>query len=590
MKVHQSMTPFEDFKARLMQIIHAIFKDQLDDCIRLDSIVVEAPKQAAHGHLATNAAMILAKPLKSSPRIIAQSLADRLLTDKDVAKLDIAGPGFINLSLKDSYWFGVLKCIDQDFESFSRPNLGQGAKINIEYVSANPTGPLHVGHVRGAVFGDALASLMAATGFKVTREYYINDAGGQIDILSRSALLRYRQACGEDIGDIPEGFYPGDYLVPVGEALKRHYGDVLLQKSEKQAADEIRSFVLDSMMDLIRQDLALLNIEHDFFFSEQTLHGQGKAIDDTLKWLTDEGLVYQGRLDPPKGTLPDDWEDREQTLFRATQFGDDIDRALVKSDGTYTYFAADIAYHRDKFLRGFKHQVDVLGADHGGYIKRLQAAVMAVSQLKANVEVKICQLVHLMRDGVPVKMSKRSGNLVTARDVVEEVGADVVRFMMLYRRNDVPLDFDFSKVIQESRENPVYYVQYAHARCAGIFRRAQDELPQGLDLNSSAKDLDVDGLGAEAEIDLIKALASYTEVLMQASRDHEPHKIAFYLYHLANLFAIYYNKGTDLPDLRIIRPEDECLSRQRLVLTRLVKRVLEDGLGILGVSAPEELT
>ena len=423
-------------------------------------VVVEPPREAAHGDMATNAAMVLAKDARKKPRELADVIAEKLRADALVAKVEVAGPGFINLTLRPAAWIGALRTVLAAGGDYGRGQVGQGAPVNVEYVSANPTGPMHVGHCRGAVFGDALANLLAVAGFAVTREYYINDAGAQVDLLARSAFLRYREALGEDIGAIPEGLYPGDYLKPVGAALAAEFGHDLLNWPDERRLPLIRQKAVGMMMASIREDLAALNVKHDVFFSERSLTGgDAELVAQTIADLRAQGHVFEGRLPPPKGAPVEDWEDREQTLFRATDFGDDVDRPLMKSDGSYTYFAADIAYHKNKFDRGFANMIDVWGADHGGYVKRMQAAVKAVSAGKGALDVKIVQLVKLLRGGEPVKMSKRAGEFVTLREVVDEVGRDAVRFMMLYRKNDAVLDFDLAKVIEQSRDNPVFYVQ-----------------------------------------------------------------------------------------------------------------------------------
>ncbi|MDP3316365.1 MAG: arginine--tRNA ligase, partial [Devosia sp.] len=498
------MNVFALFQTRVADALKALYPSLAEDI--LSRIVVEPPRDASHGDLSTNAAMVVAKPLGKNPREVASAIVEQFKADIDVASVEVAGPGFINFRLNTPIWHAVLKSIATQGADFGRADIGKGEAVNIEYVSANPTGPMHVGHTRGAVFGDALASLMAYSGYDVTREYYINDAGSQIDTLAKSTLLRYREALGETI-EIPSGFYPGDYLISVGQALAAEFGNSLLDKSEAEALPIIKERVLAAMMDLIRADLARLNVHHDVFFSERQLHGQGGDIDTTLEWLRDEDMIYQGRLEPPKGKAPEDWEDREQTLFRATNYGDDVDRPLVKSNQQYTYFAADIAYHRNKYLRGFKHMVNVLGADHSGYVKRLQAAVKAVSHGEAEIDVRICQLVRLLKNGEPFKMSKRSGDLVLLSDVVEEVGVDATRFMLLYRRNDAAMDFDFAVVKEQSRDNPVFYVQYAHARTYSVFRQAAEKLP-GLDLGFGAlTGADLSLLSSEADLELVKALA-----------------------------------------------------------------------------------
>lgn len=553
-------------------------------------VIVELPKDPGHGDLATNAAMVLAKPAKKNPRELAELIAAKLGEIDEVNLVEVAGPGFINIRLKDSYWPTIVRTILKDPQGFGRCNLGEGKKLNIEYVSANPTGPMHVGHTRGAVFGDALARLLEFAGYDVCREYYINDAGAQVDVLARSAFLRYREALGEDIGEIPEGLYPGDYLVPVGEALKDAHGDALTKMSEEEWLPLVKAEAIEAMMALIRADLAALNIHHDVFFSEKTLHeNDGARIRAAIESLREAGHIYKGRLDPPKGTLPDDWEDREQTLFRATEFGDDVDRALEKSDGSYTYFAADIAYHKDKFDRGFKEQIDVLGADHGGYIKRLKAALKAISGGEGAVDVRICQLVKLLRDGVEVKMSKRAGTFVTLRDVVEEVGVDPVRFMMLMRKNDATLDFDFARVTEQSKDNPVFYVQYGHARTCSIFRQAQDVIA-GIDPASDMLlNAPLDRLTDEGEIALMRKLAQYPRIVAGAAGAHEPHRIAFYLYELASDLHSQWARGKVAPHLRIIQEEDRELTVDRIALVAAVGDTLRSGLSILGVSAPREM-
>jgi arginyl-tRNA synthetase len=557
-------------------------------------IVVEPPRDAAHGDMATNAAMVLAKDAKKKPRELAQAIADGLATDDLVHKVDVAGPGFINITLKPAAWTSALRAAIGAGAAYGKSDLGHGDKVNVEYVSANPTGPMHVGHCRGAVFGDALANLLAFTGFAVTREYYINDAGAQVDVLARSAFLRYRQALGEDIGDIPEGLYPGDYLVPVGQALAAEYGRALNQKPETDWLPIVRAKAIDMMMATIRQDLAALNVTHDVFFSERSLiEGGTDEVARTLESLRQEGKVYEGRLPPPKGAPVDDWEDREQTLFRATAFGDDVDRPLKKSDGSYTYFASDIAYHKTKWDRGFRHLIDVWGADHGGYIKRMTAAVRAVSGDQADLDVKIVQLVRLLRGGEPVKMSKRAGEFVTLREVVDEVGRDAVRFMMLYRTNDAVLDFDLAKVLEHSRDNPVFYVQYAHARCHSVFRNAREVVPNlPTDPAERAKFLaagTLDALADPADLVLMRKIALYPRVLEAAASAHEPHRIAFYLYELASEFHALWNKGNDSPHLRFIIQNDPKMTVVRLALVEGVVTVLASGLRLLGVDAPEEM-
>ena len=551
-------------------------------------IVVEPPREATHGDLATNAAMVLAKEAGKKPRELADAIAGKLRGDPLMAKVEVAGPGFINLTLKPSAWIGALRAILRAGAGYGAGAVGQGALVNVEYVSANPTGPMHVGHGRGAVFGDALANLLAFAGFKVSREYYINDAGAQVDALARSAFLRYREALGENIGAIPEGLYPGDYLVAVGAALAAEYGTALKHKPESEWLPIARSRAIDAMMEQIRSDLAALNVVHAVFFSERSLiEGRPDQVADTIAALRRAGYVYQGRLPPPKGQPIEDWEDREQTLFRATDFGDDVDRPLMKSDGSYTYFASDIAYHKSKIDRGFKIMIDVWGADHGGYVKRMQAAVKAVRSVTgggaAELDVKIVQLVKLLRAGEPVKMSKRAGEFVTLREVVSEVGRDAVRFMMLFRKNDAVLDFDLAKVIEQSRDNPVFYVQYGHARGRSVFRNAGEvvpNLPSDLaGLAAVLADAALDRLQDPGELALMRRLALYPRLVEAAAIAHEPHRIAFYLHDLASDFHAQWNRGKDAPHLRFIIQNDPLLTTARLALVQGVITVIASGLG-----------
>ncbi|MBI4923178.1 MAG: arginine--tRNA ligase [Devosia nanyangense] len=581
------MDIFADFAARVAAALKTLYPEASDELIA--RAVVEPPRDPGHGDLSSNAAMVVAKPLGKNPREIAVALAAHFKEAADVESVEVAGPGFLNFRLDEPVWHRVLKSIDVLGNDFGKIDLGRGEKVNVEYVSANPTGPMHVGHTRGAVFGDALASLLAYTGYDVTREYYINDAGGQVDVLAQSAFLRYRQALGEVV-EIPKGLYPGDYLIPVGEHLAEQYAGTLRWKPEAEWLPIVKDRVLSMMMDLVRTDLANLGVAHDVFFSERQLHGQGGDIDTTLDWLREKGLVYQGRLDRPKGATDQDWEDREQTLFRATQYGDDIDRPLVKSDGSYTYFAADIAYHRNKYLRGFKHMINVLGADHSGYVSRLKAAVKAVSDGEADIDVKICQLVRLLKNGEPFKMSKRSGDLVLLSDLVGEVGVDATRFMLLYRRNDAAMDFDFALVKEQTRDNPVFYVQYAHARTCSVLRMAESELPA---LDFSREELSIaplELLVSPADLELIKVLAQWPRTVAAAALAHEPHRIAFYLYELAGAFHSFWAKGKEDKTLRFVNPEDLKLTVARLALVGAVRQVLVNGLTVLGVSAPDELS
>jgi arginyl-tRNA synthetase len=549
--------------------------------------------------MASNAAMVLAKDAqslnpKAKPKDIAEAIAAKLREDDLIASVEVAGPGFINLTLKTSAWADALRAVLRDGAAYGQSTVGAREKVNVEYVSANPTGPMHVGHCRGAVFGDALASLLATAGYDVTREYYINDAGAQVDVLARSAFLRYREALGEDIGAIPEGLYPGDYLVPVGQALAAEFGDKLLKQPEAEWLPVVRPKAIAMMMEMIRGDLAALNITHEMFFSERSLiDGNTDLVAATIEFLRAKGDVYVGRLPPPKGKPVDDYEDREQTLFRATAYGDDVDRPLLKSDGGYTYFASDIAYHKTKFDRGFLNLVDVWGSDHGGYIKRVQAAIKAVTAGKAALDVKIVQLVKLLRNGEPVKMSKRSGDFVTLREVVDEVGSDAVRFMMLFRKNDAVLDFDLAKVIEQSKDNPVFYVQYGHARGHSIFRNAREMLTDLPEETAARvvylKDAAVERLDDAAELGLMRQLALYPRMIESAASAHEPHRIAFYLYDLASEFHALWTRGRDMPHLRFIITNDAELTKARLALVQGVVSVLASGLAVLGVTAPDEM-
>ena len=548
----------------------------------LSRLAVEPPRDATHGDVATNAAMVLAKPAGMNPRALADLLLPILLQNEDVSSAAAAGPGFINIKLKDSFWPRVLMAAMASKEQFGSSTMGAEQKVNVEYVSANPTGPLHVGHCRGAIFGDALASLLKFAGYIVTKEYYMNDAGGQVDVLAASALLRYREALGEAIGEIPAGLYPGDYLKPVGEALKKEFGSTLLEKNDALAIAKDRSIAM--MMDLIRDDLASLDIKQDIFFSEKSLQTSG-AVARSIAQLREAGHVYQGSLPPPKGEVPDDWEDREQTLFRSTDFGDDIDRALLKSDGSFTYFASDVAYSADKISRGFKQLIYVLGADHGGYVKRLQALGKAFAGDTVQVDPMLCQLVKLFRNGEPVRMSKRAGEFVTLREVVDEVGPDVVRFMMLYRKNEAPMDFDFAKVSEQSHDNPVFHVQYAHARICSVLRNAATA---GFDYGESSE-FDFNLLTDDAEKAVIRKISEFPRQVEAAALAHEPHRISFYLYELASEFNSLWNKGKESPQLRFILTDQANLSLTRLAFLRVIRYSLGNGLRILGVRPVEEM-
>jgi arginyl-tRNA synthetase len=590
------MNIFADFQSRIASLLEKrIAAGDLPRDLDLGRFVVEPPREATHGDLSTNAAMVYAREAKqagSNPRAIAESLVADLKLEPDVQSAAAAGPGFINIVLKPAVYGRVLKSVLTQGLRFGAGVASTEGPVNVEYVSANPTGPMHVGHARGAVFGDALSSLLVFAGREATREYYINDAGGQVDVLARSAFLRYREALGEEIGPIPEGLYPGDYLKPVGDSLAREYGAALRGIPDVEWLPIVRKRAIDAMMAMIRGDLAALNITHEVFASERALTGADGGEDrvrETIDWLRAKGFVYQGRLERPKGAPAEDWEDREQTLFRSTDFGDDVDRPLIKSDGGYTYFATDIAYHKSKVDRGFLSLVDVWGADHGGYVKRMQAAVAAISGDKAALDVRLCQLVRLMRAGEPVKMSKRSGDFVTLREVVDEVGVDAVRFMMLMRKNDAPLDFDLAKVREQSQDNPVFYVQYAHARGCSVLRQGRATFP---DLDLSPKALvgaDLALLDDESEGAILRLIAHFPRIVDQAASAREPHRIAFYAHDLATSFHAHWNRGKDSPHLRFVNEINRDLTMARMALATSVTLVLAAALSILGVNAPEEM-
>jgi arginyl-tRNA synthetase len=558
---------------------------QLPAGLDLSAVAVEPPRDPAHGDMATNAAMLLAKPAGMQPRAIADALALRLAKDARITSAEVAGPGFLNLRLAASLWQRVVKDALQAGGAFGKSELGQGQRVNVEFVSANPTGPMHVGHVRGAVVGDALSNLLAFAGWNVTREYYINDGGAQVDVLARSAYERYREANGLE-PEIREGLYPGDYLIPVGEALKAKYGASLLDQPEEVWLQDVRSFATDLMMEEIRSDLRVLGVEMDVFSSEKALYGTGE-IEAAIETLRGMDLIYEGVLEPPKGKEPDDWEPRVQTLFRSTAHGDDVDRPVKKSDGSWTYFAPDIAYHYNKVRRGFDALIDIFGADHGGYVKRMKAAVSALSDGKVPLDIKLIQLVKLYKNGEPFKMSKRAGTFVTLRDVVEEAGADVTRFIMLTRKNDVALDFDFAKVLEQSKDNPVFYVQYANARINSVMRKAREA---GIACDDAAlAALDLSGMTHEAEIALAKKIAEWPRLVEIAARGNEPHRVAFYLYELASELHGLWNRGNDDPSLRFFQTGNAATSAAKIALARAAGVVIGCGLGILGVTPVEEM-
>jgi arginyl-tRNA synthetase len=580
------MDLFAQVKGLVLAAVEGLAAEgRLPSGLDLGAVTVEPPRDPAHGDMATNAAMLLARPARMAPRDIAEALAAALAAAPGIVSAEVAGPGFLNLRLDPSRWFGIIPTVLADGTDFGRSELGAGRRVNVEFVSANPTGPMHVGHTRGAVFGDALAGLLAFAGYDVTREYYVNDGGAQVDVLARSAYERYREACGLD-PEIAEGLYPGDYLIPVGEALKAKYGNSLLDKGEQYWLADVRELATEAMMVMIREDLALLGVEMDVFFSEKSLYGSGR-IEAALAALEADGLLYEGTLEPPKGKLPEDWEPREQTLFRSTAYGDDTDRPVKKSDGGWTYFAPDIAYHFDKIERGFDELIDVLGADHGGYVKRMKAAVAALSGGRVPLDVKLCQLVRLFKGGEPFKMSKRAGTFVTLRDVVDQVGADVARFVMLTRKNDAPLDFDFDKALEQSKDNPVFYVHYAHARAHSVLARAAEA---GFAVDDGAlAAADLAGLGAPGELGLVQKLAEWPRQVETAAANHEPHRIAFYLYDLASAFHALQHQGKLDPALRFIREDAAAVTHARLALVRATQLVVASGLGLLGVTPMDEM-
>jgi arginyl-tRNA synthetase len=578
------MNVFSEFRRDVMRAVESL---GLPGDLPLRAVAVEPPRDPAHGDLATNAAMVIAKPAGLAPRALAEKLKPLLEANPQVTAVEIAGPGFINLRLKPEYWQAQIATILRAGTAYGDSKAGQGVKVNVEYVSANPTGPMHVGHCRGAVFGDALAALLDKGGFDVTREYYINDAGAQVDVLARSTHLRYREALGESI-TIPEGLYPGDYLKPVGEALAKKFGDKFKSALEAEWLTLFRAEATEAMMGMVREDLAALNIHHAVFTSEKALHESG-AVQTAFDRLHQRDLIYTGVLEPPKGKLPDDYEARPQALFKASEFGDDTDRPLKKSDGSWTYFGADIAYHDDKYRRGFSQMIDVWGADHGGYVKRMKAAVKALSNGEADLDVKLVQMVNLLDDGQPVRMSKRAGTFVTLRDVVDEVGKDVVRFIMLTRKNDAQLDFDFKKVTEQSKDNPVFYVQYAHARICSVLRNARTEVPGVETSDAALAGADMTKLSHPAELALVKLLASWPRLVESAAEAHEPHRVAFFLQDVAASFHGLWNVGRDDVGMRFLLPEDGDLTRARLAMLRAVALVIASGLAVMGVTPVEEM-
>ena len=558
--------------------------------IELSGLDIQEPRDPSHGDLASNAAMVLAKRAKAKPRDLAQLIADKLLDQTDFTKADVAGPGFINLTLSGDVWCRLISTVLANKTTYGQSELGKGKSAQVEYVSANPTGPMHIGHCRGAVFGDTLANLLAFAGYDVSREYYVNDAGAQVDKLGQSALLRYREALGDTIGEIPEGLYPGEYMKAIGQVLVERYGNSLLDMPTDEALDIARSSAIEALLSEIKNDLAALNIQHDVFFSERSLStAERDQVAEAIELLRKKSLIYEGRLPKPLGHEDDEWEDREQTLFRSTDFGDDMDRALKKSDGSYTYFANDVAYHLNKIERGFSLYFNVLGADHVGYIPRLKAVVEALSDNSANFETPVTQLVKVLRDGQPVRMSKRAGTFVALRDVVDEVGSDPVRFMMMMRKHDSPLDFDLAKVVEQSKDNAVFYVQYAHARAESVFRVAAETFPELTKNSDSVRNADLTLLYDVGERALIREIARFPRVVESAAREREPHRVPFYLYDLASAFHHQWARGNDLPQLRFSQIDNVKVTASRLALVLATQKVISSGLHILGVQAPLEM-
>ncbi|MGD9507947.1 MAG: arginine--tRNA ligase [Geminicoccaceae bacterium] len=582
------MNPFRE----LLELVHAAIGElqtagALPAELDLGRVAVEPPRDAAHGEAATNAALVLAKAARRPPLALAEELSRLLAGRGEIVRAEPAPPGFVNLTMAPGFWQRQVRTILAEGSGYGRSRLGEGRAVNVEFCSTNPTGPLHVGHVRGTVFGDALASVLSHAGYSVTREYYVNDGGAQTETLARSLHLRYHEALGEAIGEIPAGLYPGDYLKPVAEAIAARDGERWRDVPETAWLDPFQRMGVAAMMDRIRDDLAALGVSHDVFSSERGLIEAGR-VDEALAVLDTMGLLYTGTLPPPKGGKPDaDWEPVPQLLFRSTAYGDEIDRPLRRSNGAWTYFAADIAYHLDKFRRGFASMVDVWGADHGGYVKRMQAAVRAVTCEEGSLDVRLCQLVNLLDGGVPMKMSKRAGRIVTLRDVVDEVGRDVVRFMMLTRKNDAPLDFDLAKVTEQSKDNPVFYVQYAHARICSVFRNAADDGMAELAATPMSADLSL--LSDPAELALLREMASFPRVVEGAAMHYEPHRVAFYLQDLAGAFHALWTRGKEDPTLRFLLGGEPELTRARLAMLAAVRGVIATGLGLMGVRPVEEM-
>jgi arginyl-tRNA synthetase len=579
------MNFFHSFREDILAVIQTLIQaGQLPEGIELDKITTEPPRDPSHGDIATNAALILSKPAQKSPRDIAPLIAEHLHSLPSVEEVSVAGPGFINLRLSSQFWYQQLSTILQEKERYGDSNLGLGEKINLEYVSANPTGPIHAGHGRVAVVADVLANLLEKVGYRVLREYYINDAGGQAEKLAYSTYLRYKEALGEDIGEIPEGYYPGDYLKDVGQALAERDGAKWLTLSEKEWKEPFREFAVNAMMTNIRKALALMGISHEVFTSETELHRSG-VIEEALTILKKQGLIYEGVLEAPKGKGAEDWEPREQLLFRSTHFGDTTDRALQKADGSWTYFAGDIAYHYDKFRRGYTHMINVWGADHGGTVKRITAAVEAVTYGKAHLNVILSQMVSFTDGGVPVKMSKRAGNFIEVQDVIDKVGKDPYRFMMISRKSDAHLDFDFQKVLEQTKDNPIFYIQYAHARCHSVMRMAQEVFPEWEKTPASF----LERLTDKDELHLLKLLAGWPRQIENAAIMREPHRLCYTLYEIAQQFHMLWNKGKDNAILRFILPQEAELTRARLAMIQGVAHVIASGLFVFGVTPVKEM-
>ena len=584
------MNHFEYLRDKIVAILDALVEaGALPAGTDFSKVNVELTRDPSHGDLATNAAMVLAKPAGLKPHDLAGKIVDGLIKLDDVTSAEIAGPGFINIVLSKEFWCARLAEVLEAGTEYGNSNVGQGRAVNVEYVSANPTGPMHVGHGRGAVIGDVLANLLVKAGFAVTKEYYINDAGAQVEALARSLHFRYREALGEDVGEMPEDLYPGDYLVAPAQKLAGEIGDKWLGEEEINWLEPLGTYASEAMMDLIRDDLAALGVSHEAFSSERELVMQG-GVDRVVEALVSRDLIYTGVLEPPKGKKTNDWEARPQTLFRATDFGDDVDRPIQKSDGSWTYFATDMAYHLDKFQRGFSEMIDVWGADHGGYVKRMQAAVKALTEERGDLDVKLCQMVNLMENGEPVKMSKRAGTFVTLREVIDQVGKDVVRFIMLTRKNDAALDFDLTKVMEQSRDNPVFYVQYSHARCRSVLRYAA-EMFKDIDFTPARlANAELDRLTDSAELALIKMMATWPRIVESAAEAHEPHRIAYYLHDLSSLFHALWTKGSkEDTSLRFLTEEDVALTSARLAMVSALATVIASGLQVMGVVPVEEM-